>query len=200
MALPNFRFDDPPHPVGAPLPSTVAIDAERARLARATARGIGMPIAGLLYWLVVAAFVRELPVRQALFWSFCATGAVFPVGVLITRWFGGDLFAKSERLTPLGLLLNGMQLLFWPVIIVVWRIEPTWVPFTLATLFGSHFLGYAWLYRSRGYAVLSLGVSVVLTAAVLVARDPLYLLTPVLAAAVYAVAIAVLFLEWRDAR
>lgn len=199
MSSPTFRFDDPiPAPTFSP--ATAAIDAERARLARATARGIGMPIAGLLYWIVVAVLVRELPLKQALLWSYISTGAVFPIGVLFTRLLGGDLFAKSETLTPLGLLLNGMQLLFWPVIILVWRIAPEWVPYTMATLFGSHFIGYAWIYRSRGYAVLTLGVSVLLTAAVLVARDPLYTATPLIAAAVYAVAVAILYVEVRDGR
>ncbi len=199
MAMPNFRFDDPPIAIDLPLPATRAIDAERERMARRTARGIGMPIAGLLYWLVVAAFVRELPMRSALFWSFCATGVVFPAGLLITRWFGGDLFAKSERLTSLGLLFNAMQLMYWPIIIVVWRVAPEWTPFVMATLFGTHFLGYAWLYRSRGYAVLSAGASLLLSAAVLIARDPLYTSIPLLAAAVYAVAVAFLYSEIRRA-
>ena len=177
--------------------ATVAIDAERSRLARATARGLGMPIAGLIYWLVVAYLLRTLPLRSALIWSFFGTGAVFPVGLLITRLVGGDLFAKSERFTSLGMLFNALQLFFWPIIILVWRTAPEWTPFTMATLFGSHFLGYAWLYRSRGYAVLSIGVSGLLTVAVLVARDPLLLQGPLLAAAVYAVAVALLTLEVR---
>jgi hypothetical protein len=143
-----------------------------------------MPIAGLLYWLVVAYLLRSLPQRSAILWSFIGTGAVFPVGLLITRLVGGNLFAKSERLTSLGLLFNGLQLFFWPIIVVVWRAEPEWTPFTMATLFGSHFLGYGWLYRSRGYAVL-------------IARDPLYLQVPLLAAAVYAVAVVLLTLEVR---
>ena len=177
--------------------SAVAIDAERARLAKATARGLGMPIAGLIYWLVVAYLLRTLPPRSAIILSFFGTGAVFPVGVMITRLVGGNLFARSERLTSLGMLFNALQLFFWPIIIVVWRAAPQWTPFTMATLFGSHFLGYAWLYRSRGYAVLSVGVSVVLTASVIVARDPLYLQVPLLTAAVYAVAVALLTLEVR---
>lgn len=201
MSAPTFRFDDPTDARRlAPFAATQTIDAERTRLARLTARGIGMPIAGFLFWLAIAVLMRELPVRSALFWSFVATGVVFPVGVLITRAFGGDLFAKSETLTPLGLMLNGMQLLFWPVIILVWRLAPEWVPYTMATLFGTHFIGYAWIYRSRGYAVLTVGVSVLLTAAVLIARDPLYAVTPLLAAAVYAVAVAILYTEVRGAR
>ncbi len=199
MAAPTFRFDDP---IAPPSHShaTAAIDAERARLARATARGIGMPIAGFLFWIAVAALLRALPLKQALLWSYISTGAVFPLGVLFTRLLGGDLFARSETLTPLGLLLNATQFFFWPVIILLGQVAPLWVPFVMATLFGSHFLGYAWLYRSRGYAVLAVGVSVLLTAAVLLARDPLFTLVPLLTAAVYAAAIAFLWQERRDER
>lgn len=199
MSSPTFRFDDP-IPAAQSSHVTAAIDAERSRLARATARGIGMPMAGFLFWIVVAVLVRELPLKQALLWSYISTGAVFPIGVLLTRLLGGDLFAKSERLTRLGLLLNATQFFFWPVIILLGQVAPLWVPFVMATLFGSHFLGYAWLYRSRGYAVLAVGVSVLLTAAVLIARDPLFTLVPLLTAAVYATAIAFLWQERRDAR
>lgn len=200
MTSPTFRFDDPPFSA-PPVPTvTAAIDAERARLARATVRGVGMPIAGLVFWLAVAVLLRELPLKTALFWSYCATGAVFPLGVLLTRALGGDLFARSETLTPLGMLLNAMQLFFWPVIILLGIVAPLWVPYVMATLFGSHFLGYAWLYRSRGYAVLSVGVSVLLTAAVVYARDPLYTTVPLLTAAVYAVAILFLLQERRRER
>jgi len=62
-------------------------------------------------------------------------------------------FAKSETFTALGMLFNAMQFLFWPVVILVWRVPPEWRLYTMATLFGSHVLGYAWLYRSRCFGV-----------------------------------------------
>ncbi len=177
--------------------ATAAIDAERARLARLTRRGIGMPVAGMLYWIAVAVFVRELPMRTALLATFFATGVVFPVGFLITKALGGDLFAKSERFTSLGMLFNAAQLFFWPIIVVVYRSAPEWTPFAMAVLFGSHFLGYAWLYRSRGYAFLTVGTTVVLCTAVLVAGNALYTMVPLLTAGVYAGAVALLFAESR---
>lgn len=57
-------------------------------------------------------------------------------------------------------------------IIVVWRRIPEWTPFTLAILFGSHFLPYARLNRSRAYAALAIGVVGSTTIAVLIARGP----------------------------
>jgi len=173
------------------------LEAERDRLALLTRKGIGMPVAGLCYWLGVAALVRVLPQRSALILSFFLTGAVFPVGALLTRLAGGDLFAKSPTLTPLGLLLAAVQLFYWPIIVVVFRAAPEWTPFTMAVLFGSHFLPYAWLYRSRGYGFLAVAVAVVLTAMVVVTRQPLYATAPLLAAGCYAVAVALLWQEVR---
>lgn len=172
-----------------------AIDLERVRLAALTRRGIGMPIAGMLFWIAAAVLIRQLPLRTALIATFVATGVVFPVGWALTRLLGGDLFAKSERFTSLGMIFNAAQLFFWPVIILVFSVAPAWTPFAMSVLFGSHFLGYAWLYRSRGYAVLTVGATVVPTVAVLIARDPLTASLPVLVAGVYAIAAALLFRE-----
>lgn len=174
---------------------TRAIDFERARLAELTKRGAGMPIAGMLFWIAAAVFLRQWPMNTALIAMFIATGAVFPIGFAITRLFGGDLFAKSERFASLGMLFNAAQFFFWPVVILVFRVAPEWTPFTMCVLFGSHFMGYAWLYRSRGYAVLTAGTVLVPCAAVLIAGDPLLTTIPLLAAAVYAVAAVVLIRE-----
>ena len=84
----------------------VRLEAERDRLEWLTRKGIGMPAAGVLYWLAVAAVVRLWPQRTALVISFVLTGAVFPVGALLTRLVGGNLFAKGPSLSPLSLLLT----------------------------------------------------------------------------------------------
>lgn len=52
-------------------------------------------------------------------------------------------FATSETFTALGMLFNAMQFLFWPVVILVWRVSPEWTLYTMPTLFGSNVLGYA---------------------------------------------------------
>ncbi len=152
--------------------SLAEFEAERDRLALLTRKGIGMPLAGLLYWLAVAALLWSLPQPTALASSFVATAIVFPVGALITRLLGGNLFARSEILPPPGMLLAAVQLFYWPVVIVVFRTAPDWTPFVMAVLFGSHYLPYAWLYRSPGYGFLAVKSAVALSVAVVVTRAP----------------------------
>jgi hypothetical protein len=179
-----------------PDPTLSDFEAERRRMSIATRKGIGMPIAGLLYWITVALILRSgLPMETALVLCFVLTGPVFPVGYAITRAFGGDLFAKSRTLTPIGLQLAALQLFFWPVIIVVFRQAPEWTPFTLAVLFGSHFLPYGWMYESRGYPVLTVSLAVVMCVGALATGGPMYALVPVLAAVCYAVAVTLLWTE-----
>jgi len=173
------------------------IEAERTRVAFVTRRGIGMPLAGCLYWLAVAIFVRVLPERTALVFSFFATGAVFPLGILFTRLAGGDLFAKSAVFTNLGLQLAVLQIFFWPVIIIVFNTARPWTPYVMTVLFCSHFLPYNWLYRSRGYFFLAVGTGTITTAVAIALRSSLFHWAPLLAAGCYAIAVAML---WRENR
>jgi len=169
--------------------------AERRRMSRATMKGIGMPIAGMLYWIGVAFLLRALPMKAALVWCFILTGPVFPVGYALTRVFGGDLFAKSTTLTPIGVQLAALQLFYWPIIVVVFRNAPEWTPFTLAVLFGSHFLPYGWMYESRAYPFLTASLALVMSVGAIATRSAMYLAVPILAAGCYLVAVAILWAE-----
>ena len=178
-------------------PATAAADlpelrAEQTRLMRATLMGLGMPIAGFVYWLVYAGLLSQFKLQGAVYLAFYATGLVFPLGIGLTRLLGGDLFAKSPALTPLGLQLAAVQLFYWPVIALLASIAPAWTPYAMAVLFGSHFLPYGWLYRSRGYMLLAILTTVATTVTVLIARGPVPHVIPLVAAGSYLVAILVI--------
>ncbi|MEJ2535191.1 MAG: hypothetical protein P8008_06925 [Gammaproteobacteria bacterium] len=175
----------------------MTLDEARADLALKTCRGIGMPLAGLLYWITVSLLVQSLPMQTALLWSFIATGAVFPVGLLFTRLYGGDLINKGHELNGLGGLFNAVQAFYWPVLILVFYLAPGWTLFTMVVLFCSHFMGYAWLYRSRAYWVLAIAGPVAAIALGLLIGEETHLALPPVTAAVYAVASAMLLTETR---
>jgi uncharacterized protein DUF7010 len=177
-----------PEPVPSRLPE---LEAEQERCIRLTRMGMGMPIAGTLFWLGYAFLLWRFKLESAVYLSFAATGLVFPLGILFTRLVGGDLFAKSPALTPLGLLLAGIQLFYWPVIIVLASVAPAWTPYCMAVLFGSHFLPYGWLYRSKGYMLLAVLTAVATTVTVIVARGPVPQVVTLVAAACYVVSILV---------
>jgi len=175
----------------------MTIDEARADLARLTRRGIGMPMAGLLYWVAISIVVQVLPVKTAVLVAFFATGAVFSVGLWFTRLLGADLINKGHVLNGLGGVFNAAQAFYWPVLILVFFLVPEWTLFTLVVLFCSHFLGYAWLYRSRGYAVLAIAGPVVAVVMALVIGTRTHYALPPAIAGVYAVAVALLVAETR---
>jgi hypothetical protein len=174
-----------------------AIVAEQQRLSILTKKGIGMPMAGLLYWLTVGIVLGRVEPGTGLILCFALTGPVFPVGYGLTRLLGGDLFAKSRTLTPLGIQLAALQLFYWPILVLVYRTAQAWTPWAMALLFGSHFLPYMWLYRSRAYGVLAASVAAVLTVSALITRDPMYDEVAWIAAACYAGSVAMLWWEVR---
>jgi hypothetical protein len=94
-------------------------------------------------------------------------------------------------------MFNAVQVFYWPIIILIWNLAPAWTPYALAVLFGSHFLPYSWLYRCRGYGLLTILSTVVPTIAVLVADGPIPATIPLIAATCYAIAVVVLALEVR---
>ena len=171
------------------------LEAEKTRVIRATRMGVGMPIAGMLYWLAYAVLVSQFEIQRAVYMSFFATGLVFPLGVLFTRMAGGDLFTKSPALTALGLQLAAVQLFYWPVMTILASIAPRWTPYCMAVMFCSHFLPYGWLYRSRGYMVLAILTAAATTATVLIARGPAPQVVPLVAAGSYLVSILMIRAE-----
>lgn len=175
----------------------MTIDEARDDLARKTRRGIGMPMAGLLYWVAVSLLVQMLPLKTAVLISFFATGAVFPVGLLFTRLLGADLINKGHVLNGLGGIMNAVQAFYWPVLILVYLKAPEWTIFTMVVLFCSHFLGYGWLYRSRGYAVLAIAGPVAAIVMALGIGTATHVALPPVVAAIYAVTCVMLLGETR---
>lgn len=174
------------------------LDLMRDELAQRTQRGIGMPLAGALWWVSVAVAAALLPTRTALLTAFFATGAVFPIGWALTRLAGGNLMARSP-LTGLGMYLNFVQFAYWPVVIALAVKLPELVPFALAVLFGSHFIPYGWFYRSAGF--LGLGIGAPLVASLIQWRLPhaSFTVLPLAMAAVHLIAVARLAMENRGA-
>jgi len=165
------------------------LDRLREEIAGITKRGIGMPAAGLVYWLAMAWVGSRYPPRSAALLFFVGTGLVFPLGYGLTRLAGGDLFAKGHPLTGLGGILNAVQAFYWPIAIVLFWKDPMLVPFALGTLFGSHFLPYGWFYRSAGYAFLGIAAPVLTIAVQAMLPAQVFVAVPLALAGAYLVCV-----------
>jgi len=168
------------------------LDRLRAEIAGITKRGIGMPAAGMIYWLAMAWVGSRWEPRSAALLFFIGTGLVFPIGLGLTRLAGGDLFAKGHPLNGLGGILNAVQAFYWPIAILLFYKDPMLVPFALGTLFGSHFLPYGWFYRSRGYTFLGIAAPVATIVVQIAMPDRVFVAVPLAMAAMYAVCVAMI--------
>jgi hypothetical protein len=133
----------------------------RDELIHFTKKGIGFPFAGLIVMCICAIAVNLLPQRQALLTTIFATGSTFPIAFFISKIFRVNPFAKLPPLTSLGTVLAGAQFLYWPVLILIMQLAPNWFPFALAILFGSHFIPFGWLYKSKAYYFLGFAMPLV---------------------------------------
>jgi hypothetical protein len=120
-------------------------------------------MAGFLFWIAMALFVRTLPERAAMVYSFFATGAVFPSASCSPPRRRGSLPEERGLHQPRPPARDPAAF-FWPVIIIVFGTARPWTPYVMAVLFCSHFLPYNWLYRSRGYAFLAVATGAISTA------------------------------------
>ena len=133
----------------------------RDELIRFTKKGIGFPFAGLIVMCICALVINFLPQRQALIMVIFATGSTFPIAFFISKIFKVNPFAKFPPLSNLATVLACAQFLYWPVLILVLQLIPNWFPFVLAILFGSHFIPFGWLYKSKAYYFLGFAMPAV---------------------------------------
>jgi hypothetical protein len=111
-------------------------------------------------WIAAAALSFVLPVRVAAL-VFLFQGLVaFPVSLLLERQLGyKTLSTRENSLVSLFVLIAVAQGLALPASIVVYNLNPLYVPVVFAATNGGHFLPYSWLHRTRAYLLLALVAS-----------------------------------------
>jgi hypothetical protein len=131
----------------------------RQDLAARSGRGVPAIAAGAGLWATFG-FVGLILTDVGVLAVICLAGAglLWPLGLLIARAQRLDPFARGNPLGQLAGLLGAVQILFIPVMIGVYRLDPGSVPGTLAVLVGAHLLPFAWVYCSRAYLCCSLAI------------------------------------------
>jgi hypothetical protein len=87
-------------------------------------------------------------------------GLALPVAFWLERKLGSRRMASDNPLRPLSVQMAMSQALGLPALILVYSLNPVGIPLALASLGGVHFLPYAWLHRTRIYAVAAFAVSI----------------------------------------
>jgi len=80
--------------------------------------------------------------------------AALPLAFWLERRMGTRRMSRDNPLQQLSVLMAVSQSLAIPAFIVVYSLNPLYIPVVLAGVGGMHFLPYAWLHRTRLYIFL----------------------------------------------
>ena len=79
-----------------------------------------MPLAGIVFWTVVAIAGRMLPSAQVAYGVGFGSGAIFPLAVLIDKVSGRQTVQAGNDNPLLGMFIQNLALvaLLWPFVII----------------------------------------------------------------------------------
>jgi hypothetical protein len=124
-----------------------SLDSLRSDFEMRTNRSMSLPMAGLLVWSAIAVLGLELPPKQSVFALVWATGAIFPIGLLIARFRGEQLISNKNLLAGLMGACVLMVNLLWALHIPLLVTAPAFVPLSVGIGLGMHWVVYSWIVR-----------------------------------------------------
>lgn len=163
-------------------------------------KGYPILLSGSIVFLLFTFLPFILPMEAIhLIWIF-GLGAIFPLGLLLGKLLGVNLLSTKNPLGTLGGIVAGPQAFFIPVFILVYMHIPAYLPFTIGLLGGSHFLPYMWIYKSKAYLFVTLGVclSALIIGGWLV--DYAFTIVPLAISTVYGIGVLLILKELKTER
>lgn len=117
----------------------------RADFEARSRRSLSLPLAGLIVWAAVGAYGWNLTDRSAALLLVFATGAIFPIAMLIARVRHEQVLSNVN---PLGRLMGVcviMVNLLWALHVPLLVHAPEYVPLSLGIGLGLHWMVYSWI-------------------------------------------------------
>jgi hypothetical protein len=124
---------------------TDSLTALRADFEARSRRSLSLPIAGLIVWAAVGAFGWTLSERSGALLLVVATGAIFPISMMIARLRGEQLLSNANPLGRLMGLCVVMVNLLWALHVPLLVQAPEYVPLSLGLGLGLHWMVYSWI-------------------------------------------------------
>ncbi|MEX3621030.1 DUF7010 family protein [Viridibacillus arvi] len=158
-------------------------------------KGFPILLSGAIVFLIFTLMPLVFPIEAVrLIWIF-GLGAIFPIGILISKILGVNLHTTNNHLGTLGGIVAAPQAFYIPVYIIVYMKIPEYLPFTIGLLAGSHFLPYMWIYKSKAYLFVTLGtcLSALFIGGFLV--DQAFTLVPLAISIVYGIGVLLILRE-----
>ncbi len=141
--------------------SSQEIDALRRHGILSSLAGFPFLLVFGLVWITAAA-VSYAVTPEIAAWVYVLLGLPgTPIALALERRMGYVPAPDPDPLLPLVLQVYFVQVVAFPVILLVWEMSAHYVPVAFAAVVGAHFLPFQWIYRTRLYGVLGVVVAVV---------------------------------------
>lgn len=163
-------------------------------------RLLAMPLAGTLAWSVIAIAGATLPMHQAAWVLYIATGMIAYLGMAISKLTGEDFLDKSKpKNTFDGLFFHcvGASLLAWAIAIPLALADGSALPLGVGILAGTMWLPMGWIIRHWIGAFHAIGRTALLLALHYAFPEDRYVAVPLGVVVMYLVTIPVLERRWR---
>ncbi|WP_420796302.1 DUF7010 family protein [Bacillus methanolicus] len=148
-------------------------------LMKRTKKGVAMFYVGALYWLIFwTASFADLDIKIMGLFLLIGAGLLFPIGILVSKTLNIDFFAKGNPLSNLAGAMGGMQILFAPILVLIYMERIQWLPFIIAILTGAHFFPFVTLYKSKGYFFHTFAVIIYTSVVGFLFMDQIYTILP----------------------
>lgn len=117
----------------------------RADFEREMNRSVSMPMAGAIVWTVVAIVSLRFDVATSALILMFATGAIFPVALLIAKVRNERLMSSNNPLAKLMGMCVLMINLLWALYIPLFLLKPSYVILGVGIGAGLHWIVYSWI-------------------------------------------------------
>lgn len=135
--------------------NTMNLDQAFTEVSRSSAGGAPFLIAYGATFIITGILSYILPAETVALIAMFQGGVALPAAFWLERRMGQGRMSAENPLRALSVQLAMSQALALPLLIVAYNLNPRSIPVMLAGLGGVHFLPYAWLHRTRLYAILA---------------------------------------------
>ena len=131
-----------------------SFDKFKIELSLKARNGIDFTLSATIIWGLVA-YIWTLPIssynKSVL--VFMVSSLLLPTALGLSKLLKTNWKIEENLLQPLGLWLNFAQLFYFPFLIFTLVKMPDYFIMTYAIITGAHLFPYAWLYKTKWYAI-----------------------------------------------
>ncbi|WP_233275822.1 DUF7010 family protein [Salibacterium aidingense] len=125
--------------------------------------GLPFLLSACVIWAgITVLFLLPLAIDTKNIFMLFATGLMFPIALILSKWTKSEWKMEDHPLSSLGLYLNLAQFMYFPIIFWAFVQSPHHMVVFFAVITGAHFFPYGWFYQAKAYFVMAPLISITL--------------------------------------